>query len=55
MQSLQWQTSAILLGHYCDVIMFSDINLNDSVPCRPVQPVYIKRENSRFLSFPRDG
>ena len=39
MQSLRLQTSAIL---FSDVITFSDVNPNDGVPWRPIQPVYIK-------------
>ena len=27
---------------FSDVITFSDVNLNDGVPWRPKQPVYIK-------------
>ena len=34
---------------FSDVITFSDVNLNDSVPWRPIQPVYIK--HVKILDF----
>ena len=41
-----------------DVITFSDVNLNNGLSWRPIQPVYIKHVkilNTLYLSFPRDG
>ena len=46
MQTLRLQTPAILWWQY---VMLSDVNLNDIVPWRPIQPVKIK--HVKILDF----